>query len=74
MARYRNSFHKPENPSFGPEFYETDARPTAHRGFEIFQRVRGRVWDCVINGECVGQYAGPNGAKRFVDQYWSGAQ
>lgn len=73
MARYRNKFHKAFNSDFGPEFYETEVHPTAYKGFKIYHRHRG-AFDCVIDGingpECVGQYAGLNGAKLFIDQFW----
>ena len=74
-ARYRNKSHNPFNPAQGPEFYETDVKPTEYKGFRIYRRL-DKCFDCVIEdvgGEpvCRGQYAGLNGAKRFIDRFWA---
>ncbi|HEV7253836.1 MAG TPA: hypothetical protein VGN97_12190 [Mesorhizobium sp.] len=66
MARYRNPWHRPHDASYGPEFYETDARPAEYRGHLVYRRLSA-CWDIVKDGECVGQYAGPNGARRAID-------
>lgn len=65
-TRYRNSFHQPRDTTYGPEFYETYARPIEHRGFLIFQRLP-QCFDIVENGVCVGQLAGLNGAKSAIE-------
>lgn len=66
MAAYQNSFHKPGRPEYGPEYYVTDAEPVAYRDHLIFQRLR-ECFDVVRDGVCIGQYAGLNGAKRYID-------
>lgn len=63
---YRNPWHKPGRPEFGPEFYSTDAVPTEFRGYLIYHRLP-KVWDVVVDGKCVTQCAGFNGAKRAID-------
>lgn len=67
MTRYRNIWHKPNHPEYGPPVYETDATPSEYRGHLIYRRT-AQVWDVVKGDECVGQYAGPNGARQFVDK------
>jgi len=70
MARYRNSsFKNSHSGLYGPEFYETDVTPTAYKGFEIYRRLT-ECFDCVVDGVCVSQRAGINGAKRFIDDFW----
>lgn len=74
MARYRNPCHKPLDASYGPEFYETDVRPTEYQGFKIYHFHANR-FDCVIEGTegpvCQMQMAGLNGAKRYIDDFWA---
>ena len=70
---YRNFRHKPGKPEYGPAVYVTDARPTFYRGYAIFQRIAG-MWDVVRDGECVGQYVSPNGARRFIDALTEGSR
>lgn len=70
MHRYRNRFHNPFDAKYGPEFYETDIRPIDYKGFKIFQRIQGSVWDCVISGEVIRMMGGLSGAKRYIDRYW----
>lgn len=67
MATYRNPWHTGKE-EYGPAFYTTDATPTEYRGYLIYQRVRGSVWDVVKDGVCVTQMAGPNGAREAVDR------
>ncbi|QQM29330.1 hypothetical protein JET14_13455 [Martelella lutilitoris] len=73
MATYRNRVHKPHDSSYGPEFYETDVKPTEYKGFRIY-RVNDKRFDCVIDGldglVCQMQMAGINGAKRYIDDFW----
>jgi len=52
---------------YGPENYETDVKPVEYRGFLIYQRVEGQVWDVVKDGVCQSQLAGPDGARRYID-------
>lgn len=67
-ARYRNPWFRPRG-DHGPEFYETDAKPVEYRGYLIYQRVKGAVWDVVRDGVCVTRRAGITGAKRAIDQF-----
>lgn len=64
-ATYTNPWHAK---GYGPVLFETTARPTSYRGYLIYQRIAGHVWDIVRDGACVTQMAGPNGARRAVDQ------
>jgi hypothetical protein len=66
-TRYRNPWHKPTDSAYGPEFYETTATLTDYKGYSIFERIAGRVWDVVKDGECQTQMAGPNGARAWID-------
>ena len=72
---YRNPWHKPYpqegwRKGIGPEFYESDSMPVEHRGFLIFQRQEFGypIFDVVKDGTCIKQLAGPNGAKRAIDE------
>jgi hypothetical protein len=67
-TRYKNPWHKPGKPEYGPAFYETTARPTEYHGCLIYQRIKGACWDVVRDGACIHQMAGLNGAKRAIDQ------
>jgi hypothetical protein len=66
LTTYRNPWHKPGRPEYGPEFYSTDRTPKEYRGYLIYHR-RPEVWDVVRGGVCVTQCAGLGGAKRAVD-------
>lgn len=68
MTTYRNPWHHPAHPQQGPREYTTDARPVAYRGYLIYPRIPGVVWDVVKGGECVTQRAGLSGAKAFIDE------
>ncbi|WP_430438966.1 hypothetical protein [Shinella sp.] len=74
MARYRNRCHNPHDSSYGPEFYETDVKPTEYKGFKIYH-VHNMRFDCVLEGIdgpfCQMQTAGINGAHRYIDSYWA---
>lgn len=67
MATYKNPWHKPTKPEYGPAMYSTDVKPVEYRGYLIYQRIHGHVWDVVKDGVCITQRAGPNGARRFID-------
>lgn len=69
-VRYRNPWHRPDERGYGPEYYESYGRPRRRGDWTILKR--GSVYDCVLNGVCHGQYAGPNGADAFVDRATSG--
>ena len=69
---YKNSFFKQGDPNSGPYHYVTRVHPVEYRGYLIFHRVNhveygADVFDIVKYGVCIGQYAGPNGAKRTID-------
>lgn len=63
---YRNPWHKPGRPEYGPEFYSTDRAPRKYRGYLIYHRLP-EVWDVVKDGVCVTQRAGLNGAMQAID-------
>lgn len=64
MTSYRNPWHKPGKPEYGPEQYRTDAQPEECCGYLIYHRLP-LVWDVVKDGVCISQRAGINGARRF---------
>ena len=68
MTEYRNPWHKPGKPEYGPVMFRTDARPKVYGDYLIYERIHGTVWDVVKGGECITQRAGPNGARRFIDE------
>lgn len=65
---YDNPWHRPGKSETGPAIYITDATPAEYRGYLIFQRIRGAVWDVVKDGTCVAQRAGFTGALAAVDE------
>lgn len=69
MATYRNPWHCPHDSKYGPAMYETNAKPVLYRGYEIYNRIPGAVWDVVKDGVCVTQRAGKTGALSYIDQY-----
>ncbi len=68
MTQYTNPWHKQGKPEYGPAVYETEAKPSEYRGYSIYERITGHCWDVVKDGACVHQMAGPNGARRAIDQ------
>lgn len=74
MARYLNPWHKPNDASHGPRFYETEAKPAEYKGFKIYH-VHNMRFDCVIDEAggpiCKTQRAGINGAHRYIDEFWA---
>ena len=68
MATYKNPRYQFGLPQYGPAEYSTDATPKEYKGYLIFERVRGHVWDIVKDGTCVHQRAGLNGAKEAIDE------
>jgi hypothetical protein len=66
---YRNKFHIPGS-RHSEEILSTDAKPVKYKGYLIYERVKGSIWDVVKDGVCVGMYAGPNGAKNFINEQW----
>jgi hypothetical protein len=67
MTRYINSFHDGTD-AYGPEFFETDAKPTEHLGCLIYERIKGVGFDIVANGVCVHQRSSLNAAKTFINR------
>ncbi len=67
LATYKNPFHSEKYHGSKP-IIETDAKPLEYKGFVIYERIRGSVWDVVKNGSVVTMRAGLNGAKQFIDQ------
>lgn len=65
---YKNPWHNPSNSMYGPERYYTHAEPKEYKGFLIYERITGSCWDVVKDGACVTQRAGPNGARRSIDE------
>ena len=72
MTTYRNPWHEAHGVNYGPAMYSTDAKPVEYRGYLIYNRIPGAsgrgCWDAVKDGMCVGQYAGPSGARQFIDK------
>lgn len=66
IIHYRNPWHRPGRPEYGPAIYSTGATPIEYRGHLIYHR-QTNVWDVVKDGACVTQCAGLGGAKRAVD-------
>lgn len=74
---YKNPWHKTQYNKnvHGPAFYETDTTPKEYKGYLIYHRIDygmpinsgANVFDIVKDGVCVGQYAGPNGARAKID-------
>lgn len=62
---YRNPWHQ-ANGNTGPEFYRTDAKPSEHRGFLIYERLP-RSFEVVKDGTCLTQRAGKSGAISAID-------
>lgn len=69
MTTYFNPYHKPGKPEYGPEEFTTDASPKHYNGFDIYERIKGQVWDVVNpqNNTVVTQRAGPRGARDAID-------
>jgi hypothetical protein len=67
MTSYINPWHRPDRVAGGPEKYTTDVKPTEYRGFLIYERIKGKVWDVVKDGKCVTQRAGIHGAQKAID-------
>lgn len=66
MHSYTNPFHNSNYQGSKPVI-TTDAKPAEYRGHLIF-KMHDQHYDVVQGGVLVGQYAGPNGARGFVDR------
>lgn len=71
---YKNPWHTPGNAIYGPAMYTTDAKPFAHAGCLIYERIPGRCWDVVKDGVCKTQRAGRRGAMEGAEMVTSGAR
>ena len=71
MTSYQNPWHDPVKPQYGPKCYTTSVKPTKYKGFLIYHRL-DRVFDVVLDGVCVTQRAGFNGAKSYIDKHAAG--
>lgn len=58
--------------SDAPREYQVRGNPTLYRGFELRNRIPGRVCDVVIAGVCVRQVVTIRGAKAAVDHILDG--
>lgn len=67
MATYKNPWHNPVTNNYGPEYYITNVKPKEYKGYLIYERISGQVWDVVKDGTCITQRAGLNGAKQAID-------
>jgi hypothetical protein len=68
MTSYINPWYKPGQDMYGPKEFTTDVKPTEYKGYLIYERIQGQVWDVVKDGRCVSQRAGINGAKQKIDE------
>ncbi|WP_448607625.1 hypothetical protein [Paenimyroides ceti] len=66
MATYRNLFYNSLNRD-SKEFIKTTVKPIEYKGYLIYQIIKDEHYDVVLNGVCISQRAGLNGAKRFID-------
>lgn len=73
MTNYINPLHHHGNSMYGPNQYSTDAKPKSYKGYLIYERIEGVCFDVVLNGTCVTQRAGINGARRAIDELTHGA-
>lgn len=71
MANYKNAFYNPLYQGSALVIV-TNSEPVHYRGYLIYHRIKGttksgNVFDVVKDGVCIGNYAGINGAKAFID-------
>jgi hypothetical protein len=69
--RYLNPFHR-EGSHDSKAYFESDTKPAEYRGYHIFQRVKGSVFDVVKDGVLFSMRAGRNGAKKYIDTLANG--
>lgn len=67
MVIYKNPLYNPNDKYYGPEYYQTDVKPSEYKGYSIYH-VKKDQYDVVQYGICVAQMAGLNGAKRAIDK------
>lgn len=73
-ATYRNPWHRPGKPEYGPAQYTTDAKPVRIGKYIRYHRVQSsnfsaNVFDYVIDGVCVVQLAGPSWYEEKIDAH-----
>jgi hypothetical protein len=68
VATYKNPWHNPYDIQYGPAMYETDVKPFEHSGRLIYERIKGHVWDVVLDGVCQSQRAGKRGAMEAAER------
>ena len=75
IIKYKNSFYKAkENNPYSPEYFNynpgTGEGVEEYKGHTIYARWDrfALCYDIVKDGICISQMAGPNGAKRKVDE------
>jgi hypothetical protein len=58
-TKYKNPWHKADQlDTYGPKFYETEARAIKAGPYLVYQRLKGVCWDWVKDGVCLTQRAG----------------
>jgi hypothetical protein len=74
--KYKNPWHKKLDNTYGPEFYETEAKPKEYNGFFIYERIKGICFDIVKDGVCITQRAGNtnDGLYRVIDGIIDGTE
>lgn len=71
MTTYKNLFYNAKYDRSKPD-YTSAEKPIEYKGFQIFHRIKSsnpsaNCFDVVMNGVCIGMYAGLNGAKKYID-------
>jgi hypothetical protein len=74
MNTYINIFYNPKNP-LSKKVFCTEVKPIKYNNHLIYHRINStlpidsgaHVFDVVLNDTCIGQYAGLNGAKQFIN-------
>lgn len=71
MATYKNTFFKNDKKE-RKEYITTESKPMFYKNHYIYHRISSNIkdaniFDIVKNNECIGMYAGVNGAKNRID-------
>jgi len=69
-ATYKNPWYI-RGGHYGPEYYSTTATPVDYMGYQIYERIKGLLFDVVKDGVCQTQCAGRLGAKNWIDEQGS---
>lgn len=64
---YKNPFYNAKYESSKPEYSANHF--TSYKGYHIIERIKGALWDVVLNCEIVAMRAGLNGAKQYIDDH-----